>query len=304
MKIIDVSVHQGSIDWKKVAASGIDGAIIRAGYGKGNKDQTFKANIEGAIKAGLKYIGAYWFSYAYSSQMALNESIYANELLEEYKDKLNLGVFYDWEYDSMNYAKKNGAYLSRESITEMNVIFCEEMTKLGYIAGYYLNYDYSHNYIDTAKLKAFRKWYAWYNSKLDTDCYLWQYKSTGTVDGITGSVDMNELVGLAPDIQPTTPTVKPTTKTNLELAKEVIEGKWGNGYSRKNRLTKAGYDYEAIQSIVNELLNTATSEIYIVKYGDTLSEIAERYGTTVSALAAKNNIRNVNKIYVGQKLYV
>ena len=69
-------------------------------------------------------------------------------------------------------------------------------------------------------------------------------------------------------------------------------------------VTKAGYDYEAVQDIVNQMINTATKEIYIVKAGDTLSEIAERYGTTVSALAAKNNIKNVNKIYIGQKLYV
>jgi LysM repeat protein len=52
------------------------------------------------------------------------------------------------------------------------------------------------------------------------------------------------------------------------------------------------------------MLNTSTNEIYIVKEGDTLSEIAERHGTTVAAIAAKNNIKNVNLIYVGQKLYV
>jgi GH25 family lysozyme M1 (1,4-beta-N-acetylmuramidase) len=306
MKIIDVSVHQGEIDWKKVKASGVRGAVIRAGYGKGNVDQTFIRNIEGAINAELDFIGVYWFSYAYTKEMALKEAIYCNETIEKYKDVLNLGVFYDWEYDSMNYAKKNGAYLSKEKITEMNVIFCEEITKLGYIAGYYLNYDYSRNYIDTSKLKDFRKWFAWYNPTLDEkNCFLLQRSSNGRVEGIEGAVDENKLVGETDQQNSSSSTApKPAKKSNTEIAKEVIEGKWGNGYTRKNRLTKAGYDYEAVQAIVNQMLNTATSEIYIVKAGDTLSEIAERYGTTVSALAAKNNIKNVNLIYPGQKLYV
>lgn len=305
MKIIDVSVHQGEIDWKKVKASGVRGAVIRAGYGKGNIDQKFTANIEGAINAEIEFIGVYWFSYAYTSEMALNEAIYCNETIEKFKDVLNLGVFYDWEYDSMNYARKNGAFLTRDKITEMNVIFCEEITKLGYTAGYYLNYDYSRNYIDTAKLQDFRKWFAWYNPTLEEkNCFLWQTSSNGRVEGIAGAVDVNELIGETSQNSSSSATPKPEKKNNTEIAKEVIEGKWGNGYSRKNRLTKAGYDYEAVQAIVNQMLNTAISEIYIVKAGDTLSEIAERYGTTVSALAAKNNIKNVNKIYIGQKLYV
>lgn len=304
MKIIDVSVHQGEIDWKKVKASGVRGAIIRAGYGSGNVDGMFKANIKGAINAELDFIGVYWFSYAYTKEMALKEAIFCNETIEKYKDVLNLGVFYDWEYDSMNYAKKNGAFLTKEGITEMNVIFCEEITKLGYIAGFYCNYDYSRNYIDISKLQNFRKWFAWYNPTLDEkNCFLWQKSSVGRVEGIDGAVDMNELIGEISESS-SSAEQKPKKKSNAEIAKEVIEGKWGNGYTRKNRLTKAGYDYEAVQDIVNQMINTATKEIYIVKAGDTLSEIAERYGTTVSALAAKNNIKNVNKIYIGQELYV
>lgn len=303
MKIIDVSVHQGEIDWKKVKASGVKGAVIRAGYGKGNIDQKFTQNIEGAINAGIEFIGVYWFSYAYTKEMALKEAIFCNETIEKYKEVLNLGVFYDWEYDSMNYAKKNGAFLNKEKITEMNQIFCENIQKLGYIAGYYLNYDYSRNYIDTSKLKDFRKWFAWYNLRLEEDgCFLWQYTSASKCEGINGNVDMNELLRDAAEGKK--PEAAKHNKTNTEIAKEVIEGKWGNGYTRKNRLTKAGYDYKAVQAIVNQMLNTATSEIYIVKAGDTLSSIAEKHKTTVAALASKNNIKNVNKIYIGQKLYV
>jgi GH25 family lysozyme M1 (1,4-beta-N-acetylmuramidase) len=195
MKIIDVSVHQGKIDWKKVRAVGIGGVIIRAGYGRGNIDGRFKENIEGAIKAGFKTIGVYWFSYAYDTEMAKREAQFCNDVIKPYKDKINLGVYFDWEYDSMNYAKKNGVYPNKNLITNMNLYFCERIKELGYKAGYYLNLDYQKNFIDTSRLKAFYKWFARYTSETQKDCYLWQYSSTGKVSGISGNVDMNELIG-------------------------------------------------------------------------------------------------------------
>jgi LysM repeat protein len=135
------------------------------------------------------------------------------------------------------------------------------------------------------------------------------------VSGISGYVDMNELVGSVPEVSgkgSTSPSVNTGSgtsseakkKSNTEIAKEVIEGKWGIGYERKNRLTNAGYDYRKIQDIVNSMVKSGTSEIYIVKSGDTLSGIAKKFGTTVKVLQTKNNIKNPNKIMVGQKLYV
>jgi len=94
-------------------------------------------------------------------------------------------------------------------------------------------------------------------------------------------------------------------KTNLEIAQEVIEGKWGTGNERKQKLIAAGYDYDAIQKIVNEKLNNKPKQtIYIVKSGDTLSTIAKKFNTSVSAIVKKNNITNPNKIYIGQKLVI
>lgn len=95
-------------------------------------------------------------------------------------------------------------------------------------------------------------------------------------------------------------------KTIDEIAREVIAGKWGNGANRVTALNNAGYNYSEIQCRVNEILNApkqATNpSIYIVKKGDTLSEIAKQYNTTVSKLVALNNIKNPNLIIVGQKL--
>ena len=302
MKFIDVSEHQGKIDWKKVKAAGIDGAIIRAGFGKGNVDKCFKSNIDGAISAGVSYLGVYWFSYAYNVEMAKREAQYCNDFISAYKDKLNVGVFYDWEYASMDYAKKFNVVPNRALITEMNLQFCKTINKLGFIAGYYLNKDYERNYIDTSKLSAFRKWFAQYASKNDSDCFIWQYTSRGSVKGITGNVDMNELFGKI-EAGTTAPAAK--KKTNVQIAQEVIAGKWGNGYERKSRLNKAGYDYKTIQQIVNEMLSSNVKEIYVVKTGDTLTSIAKAHGTTVEELLKKNkNIINPNKIYAGQKIYV
>ena len=157
MKIIDVSEHNGIIKWNKVKGN-VDAVIIRAGYGKGNVDKQFHENIKGAIEAGLK-IGIYWFSYAYTTDMAKREAQYCNDLIEPDKDSITMPVFYDWEYDSMKYAKKNHVSLQKLEITELNLAFCNKIDDLGYKAGYYCNQDYQNNYIDTNRLKGYYKWF-------------------------------------------------------------------------------------------------------------------------------------------------
>lgn len=95
-------------------------------------------------------------------------------------------------------------------------------------------------------------------------------------------------------------------KTITQIAKEVIAGKWGNGATRKRRLTEAGYDYAAVQAEVNRLLaeQQQSYTVYVVVSGDTLGKIAKKYGTTVKKLAKDNGITNVNLIHVGQKLKI
>lgn len=88
-----------------------------------------------------------------------------------------------------------------------------------------------------------------------------------------------------------------------EVAKEVIAGQWGNGQDRYNRLAKAGYNAAEVQAKVNEILGNKVRK-YTVQYGDTLSSIANKFGTTVDQLARKNNIANKNLIYVGQVLTI
>ena len=93
-------------------------------------------------------------------------------------------------------------------------------------------------------------------------------------------------------------------KSVEQLAQEVLEGKWGNGADRKTALTNAGYNYEEVQSKVNELMHTNKETIYVVQKGDTLSGIAKKYNTTYQKIAKDNNISNPNLIYPGQKLII
>lgn len=100
-------------------------------------------------------------------------------------------------------------------------------------------------------------------------------------------------------------------KSNDEIANEVIQGKWGNGEDRKNRLNSSGYDYQTIQNLVNKKItqNNVSNELndvieYTVKSGDTLSGIANKYGTTYQKIAEYNNISNPNLIFPNQKIKI
>ena len=97
---------------------------------------------------------------------------------------------------------------------------------------------------------------------------------------------------------------KDNKKSVTEVAKDVINGKYGNGEERKKKLEAEGYDYDTVQAKVNQLLGANVTKTYTVKSGDTLSEIANKYKTTVTKLVKDNNIKNANLIYVGQKIVI
>lgn len=126
---------------------------------------------------------------------------------------------------------------------------------------------------------------------LDGDAF---YGQTGTWDAYCGKPVMGTTV-------PTLPT--PTKKNNDEIAQEVIDGKWGNGDDRINRLRAAGYDYDAAQKIVNDRL-IPKYKTHTVRQGDNLSNIASKYGTTWQKLAKDNKIQNANLIYPGMVLRI
>lgn len=185
-KGIDVSDHQGIINWKKVKNAGIEFAMLRAGYGKNNIDAHFKRNAVKCNQLGIP-IGAYWFSYAYTVNMAKKEADYCIAALKKYK--ITYPVCYDFEYDSVNYAKKKGVSVDKALATKMAKAFCAKIKKAGYVPMNYTNLDYRKNMFGKIPYDI---WLAAYNKlPAHSNITMWQYTSHGVVAGISGNVDMD-----------------------------------------------------------------------------------------------------------------
>lgn len=298
-QVIDVSKHNGVIDWAKVKASGIYGAIIRCGYGDNiasQDDVQFKNNVKGCIDNGIPF-SVYIYSYAKTNAQIESEAQHVMRLIEPYKDNLSFPVYLDLE----GKGTENGAVARAR-------IFAKILQDNGYKVGMYANQYWWNNFLKG--LDEYPKWVAKYSSTKPNvkDYIMWQYTSTARVDGIKGNVDVSYFYGELENIIGTAVSEpEPRYQSNQEVAEEVIAGKWGNGEERKKRLTEAGYDYNAIQKIVNGMLNSTPKPqavYYTIKSGDTLGKLAKKYGTTVAQLVAWNNIANPNKIYVGQKIRV
>ncbi len=310
-KGIDVSTHQGIIDWNKVKEAGIQFAIIRAGYGTESVDSQFKRNADECTRLNIPF-GAYWYSYARNLEESKLEVKKFIDTIKQYK--LSYPAIIDME-DADGYKSKNG--VSNSTCIDICELECLELEKAGYYAMIYANLDWFKNRIDNTKLDRFDKWLAQWSSKpiYNKKFGIWQYTSSGQVIGINGRVDMNiaysdypSIIGNLKNNNISTPIAQ--KKAVDELAREVIDSKWGNGNDRKIRLEAEGYDYNLVQAKVNEILGVkpkVTEITYIVQSGDNLSSIAKKYNTTWQKLYEKNKGAigsNPNKIYKGQVLKV
>ena len=190
MKGIDVSSHQGLIDWAKVKAAGVEFAIVRAGYGqyKTQVDSKAHQNVFGALGAGL-HVGAYWFSYATTPEEAKQEAALCAEVLEQFKGKLEFPVYFDYEYDSEIYSKQKGVTPTQALRESLAKAFCEEIEARGWRAGVYTNLDYLRTRWRKEALNAWEIWLADYTGSPDVSCGMQQTGSTGKINGISGNVD-------------------------------------------------------------------------------------------------------------------
>lgn len=184
LKLIDVSTHNGKINWKTVKKH-VDGVIIRCGFGSdytSQDDKMFKENIEGCIKNDIPF-GVYLYSYAKNKGMAKSEAMHVLRLLEPYKGKLSYPVYYDLE----EAGTEHGA-------VERAIIFGDIIEDAGYWCGIYANQYWWRTFLKDG-LNRFTKWVAKYSDKEPTGISgtydIWQYSSKGKVPGINGLVDMN-----------------------------------------------------------------------------------------------------------------
>ncbi|MBR1522963.1 MAG: glycoside hydrolase family 25 protein [Lachnospiraceae bacterium] len=195
---IDVSKYNKEIDWNRVKASGIEFAIIRAGYRGSStgvlvEDPYFRQNLAGAKAAGVR-TGVYFFTQAVSIDEAREEAEAVASLVNA--SDLALPVFLDVE-SSGNVNGGRADALDAATRTEIVRTFCETAESLGYKAGVYANKTWMTNRLNMEVLAPYTKWLAQYRAAGPTyegDYNLWQYTSSGSVDGITGRVDLDVYI--------------------------------------------------------------------------------------------------------------
>ena len=314
MNGIDISNWQAGINLSNIA---FDFLIARATEGIGCVDKYCDGYIQQAIKLG-KPFGFYHFARPTNDPIREAEFFY-----NSCRGYFGKGIpILDWESgntSSVTWAKrwldrvyqlsgvKPVIYMS-ESVVNANNWSAVAAADYGLWVAKYRdnNPDYNYN-MANAGSRPHVKWWKFY-------C-MWQWTSSGRLNGYNGNLDCDVFYGdrstwdayVGKSTSATKPQPKPVTKTVDQLADEVIAGQWGNGSDRKKRLTAAGYDYNAVQQMVNRKMSAKKQVVhvyYVVKRGDTLSGIASKYGTTYQILAQINGIADPNKIYIGQKIKV
>lgn len=190
---IDVSEHQGDIDWNAVKNAGIEFAIIRVGYrtyggGEITLDTTFEQNLRNADAAGIK-TGVYFFSQAIDPEEAIEEADAVIDAIRPYN--ITYPVIFDWELIIGDSARTDA--MTVDNLADACISFCERVKSAGYTPMIYQNKNTTMFKLDLPKLQDYDFWLAEYGDKPTYyyDYQMWQYSSTGKVPGINGEVDMN-----------------------------------------------------------------------------------------------------------------
>ena len=312
LKGIDISHHQRGIT---KFGKDVDFVIIKATEGVGYVDDQCDRLYQQAKKDG-KLLGVYHFARPDLNNSAISEADWFVKNIKGYIKEAILVL--DWESGYLGNVAWVKTFLDRvKELTGVKPLLYASRSPINtFNFSSVANADYGLWVADygantgEAGRKPVVKWWSFYA--------LWQYTSRGHISGYSGNVDMNYFYGDAeawrkyanasstPAPKPA-PTPAPAKKTNDQIADEVIAGKWDNGEARKKKLTEAGYNYQAIQDIVNQKVGASKpskAEYYIVKSGDNLTKIAKKYGTTVDNIVKLNGIKNKNLIYAGQKLRI
>ena len=225
IKGIDVSTFQGKIDWEKVKNDGIKFAILRVGYGmdiESQDDEYIERNISECERLGIPF-GVYLFSYANTVAKASSEAEHTLRIVAGHK--VPMGVWYDIE-DNNTSGSVDKSYL-----TQIIEKYCTIIKEAGYEVGIYASLNWLRNKIDASLQEKYPIWVAQYNNKCtyEKDYVMWQYTSSGKVNGISGNVDMNYYYG---ELEESTLVKEPVKE---EPKKHIIDvdGKWGTDTTKK-----------------------------------------------------------------------
>ncbi len=198
---VDVSSHQGTIDWEQAAGAGIDFAMVRAGrrgYTEGGlyEDERFGENVRGALAAGLD-VGVYFFSQAITAEEAAEEAAYVLELIDGYP--LTYPVAFDWEPITEAEARTDG--IGADEVTDCALAFCRAVADAGYTPVVYFNVGQGYLSYRLDRLADYPFWLAEYHESPGFYYHfdLWQFTDEGRVPGIDGCVDLDlDLRGALP----------------------------------------------------------------------------------------------------------
>jgi len=188
---IDVSFWQGDIDWEKVARSGIEFVMLRAGRGAIDEDrpdiaedERFREYIDGAHKNGLE-VGVYFYSYAQTVREIRKEAGFLVNMLHEFRNMITYPVALDMEEERKHY---------KDNPSKMAEAFLEIITQEGYFPMMYSYKAWLEDYLESDVKEKYTMWVAQLDTPATTyrgNYYMWQYSHTGRVSGITGDVDLN-----------------------------------------------------------------------------------------------------------------
>lgn len=278
-KGIDISKHQAGLKLIDVKKAGYDFVILRGGYtGYGadrtkQKDKCFEDFYKQAKNLGL-LVGVYYYSCARTKYEGILEAqfLYNNCL----KGKtFEMPIYIDVEDTKWQANNKTG-------VTDAIIGFCEELERLGFYSGVYSSLSWFNTKLDTDRLTGWTKWVARWQTGANVKPIvsfnafdMWQYTDNGKVGGKIVDVD------------------------NAYIDFESIIKKCG-----KNGFTGTLTSSQPKQETKTEPKQTSTGKTHVVAKGETLSKIAKKYKTTVSELVKKNNIKDKNKIFVGQVLKI
>ncbi|MCM1211796.1 MAG: glycoside hydrolase family 25 protein [Blautia sp.] len=192
---VDISKHSGAVNFKSMKSAGIDFVIIRLGargYGTGqiSLDDNYVEHMEAAIEAGLG-IGVYFYSQAINQEEAVQEANFVIQNLEAYKAHISYPVAFDMENVANDQARIDG--LSREDKTTIAVAFLDGVQAAGYIPMVYGNKEWLIKNVDLSKLQNYDVWLS-EDQAIPDYPYLytmWQYTTTGTVNGVSGDANLN-----------------------------------------------------------------------------------------------------------------
>lgn len=319
MQGIDVSKWNGDIDWSKVKKAGVEFVLISCGTSQSSID-SFEKNYKEAKNNGIM-VGVYRYSYAKTEESAVKE---AQSLLNNIKGKqLEFPIVIDIEDSSLT-------KLSRQEKTDIVKAFCEEIENAGYYAMYYCNLNWLNSHLYKDQLSKYDLWLAQWNvTEPSVECGIWQMADNGEIDGISGNVDMNMSFKDYPsimiekgingyikndEIKKEIPKQEQNTSNDISYINYIVVkgdtlSKIASKYNTKvsdlvkiNNICNPDIIYE--NQLIKVPVKSADNIVYTVQKGDTLSNIAIKYNTSVDSIVKLNSISDKNKIYVGQILKI